>query len=137
MSTYDISTFLSYLQLISKKSIWILLNLLTILYVFVRELRLYTVYSLVQKKGPVLLNTSQAEPGRTFTQLSDLSFARPCINFGDRSPSGSRHWPRPSPAPLSRRRTRASRRASSTAPINALQQNIKSVIHWHQWHVCI
>ena len=29
-----------------------------------------------QKKGPVLLSTSQAQPGRTFSQLSNLSFAR-------------------------------------------------------------
>ena len=34
-------------------------------------------YSLVQKKGPVLLSTSQAQPGRTFSQLIDLFFARP------------------------------------------------------------
>ena len=31
------------------------------------------------KKCPVLLSISQAQPGRTFSQLSDLSFARPCI----------------------------------------------------------
>ena len=35
-------------------------------------------YRLVQKKGPVLLSTSQSQPGRTFSQLSNLSFARPC-----------------------------------------------------------
>ena len=33
---------------------------------------------LVQKKDPVLL--SQGQAGRTFSQLSDLSFARPCTN---------------------------------------------------------
>ena len=30
----------------------------------------------MQKKGPVLLSTSQAQQGRAFSQLSDLSFAR-------------------------------------------------------------
>ena len=30
------------------------------------------------KYRPVLLSTSQAQPGKTFSQLSDLSFARPC-----------------------------------------------------------
>ena len=38
----------------------------------------WKMYRLVQKKGPVLLSTSQAQRGRTFSQLSDLSFARPC-----------------------------------------------------------
>ena len=37
------------------------------------------VYRLVQKKGPVLLSISQAQPGRNVSQLSDLSFAQPCI----------------------------------------------------------
>ena len=35
-------------------------------------------YRLVQKKGPVLLSTSQAQRGRTFLQLVSLSFAQPC-----------------------------------------------------------
>ena len=34
--------------------------------------------SLVQKKCPLLLSTSQAQQGRTFSQLSNLSFARLC-----------------------------------------------------------
>ena len=42
------------------------------------ELTLRNIYRLVQKKGPVLLSTSQAEPGITFSQLGDLSFAGPC-----------------------------------------------------------
>ena len=33
----------------------------------------------VRKKGPVSLSTSQAQPGITFSQLSNLSFAQPCI----------------------------------------------------------
>ena len=33
---------------------------------------------LVQKKGPVLLSTSQAQPGKTFSQLSNLFFVRFC-----------------------------------------------------------
>ena len=35
-------------------------------------------YRLEQKKGIVLLSTSQAQQGRTFSQLSDLSFAWLC-----------------------------------------------------------
>ena len=38
-------------------------------------------FSHVRKKGPALLSISQAQPGRTFSQLSDLSFARLCITF--------------------------------------------------------
>ena len=36
------------------------------------------IYRLLRKKGPVLLSTSQAQPGRTSSQLSNLSFAQPC-----------------------------------------------------------
>ena len=38
-------------------------------------------YWLLQKKGPVLLSTSQAQPDITFSQLSDLFFARLCTFF--------------------------------------------------------
>ena len=38
-------------------------------------------YRLVQKKGPVLLSTGQAQTGRTFSQLSSFFFARPCTSF--------------------------------------------------------
>ena len=53
-------------------------------------------YRLVQKKGPVLLSTSQAQRGRTFSQLSDLSFARPCTgsvcqDCGDEN-NASKDW---------------------------------------------
>ena len=34
-------------------------------------------YSLVRKKGPVLLSKSQAQPSKTFSQLGNLSFAQP------------------------------------------------------------
>ena len=30
------------------------------------------------RKGPVLLSTTQAQPGRTFSQLSEFSLPRPC-----------------------------------------------------------
>ena len=38
---------------------------------------------LVRIKCPVLLSTSQAQPGRTFSQLSNLSFAQPCSLLGN------------------------------------------------------
>ena len=37
---------------------------------------------LVQKKSPVLLSTSQVQPGRIFSQLSDLSVAPHCTWVG-------------------------------------------------------
>ena len=46
-----------------------------------RELRQFTFSDELHTglcKGPVLLSTSQAQQGRTFLQLSNLSFARPC-----------------------------------------------------------
>ena len=36
-------------------------------------------YRLVQKKGTVLQSTSQAQPGRTFSQPGTISFAQPCV----------------------------------------------------------
>ena len=37
-------------------------------------------YRFVQKKSPDLLSISQAQPGRTFSQLRNLSFAQPCTH---------------------------------------------------------
>ena len=53
---------------------------------------LLLLYRLVQKKGTVLLSTSLAWPAvggcsraETFSQLSSLSFAQPCIRNGTAS----------------------------------------------------
>ena len=55
---------------------------------------LLLLYRLVQKKGTVLLSTSLAWPAvagcsraETFSQLSPISFAQPCINIVSTSKS--------------------------------------------------
>ena len=53
-------------------------------------------YRLVRKKGPVLLSISQVQPGRSFSQLSYLSFAQPCTLVNSLTLSA---FPRP-PSPL-------------------------------------
>ena len=70
---------------------------------FVKEVKVPRLYSLVQKKGTVLLSTSLAWPAvagcswaETFSQLSAISFAQPCIvdvdvNILTRTPTRVNH----------------------------------------------
>ena len=51
----------------------------------------HEIYRLVQAKCPILLSTSQAQTGRTFSQLSNLSFARLCIKRCTGRPDRLRH----------------------------------------------
>ena len=53
----------------------------------------FVTYRVVQKKGTVLLSTSLAWPAvagcswaETFSQLSSISFARPCISVHSQNP---------------------------------------------------